>query len=549
MDVLEEVPLSTFTVGMWATRSRSDELWLLVQPHKRKLVLLCDRSSQSRAFSALQQLGARSPFSSKHYGTQGCVFAFEIDLDDIIGMDYHNPLCDEGRVAFECMNLTKREFKHLYEARAYYGSANPQLSPDKIKGEVSPLRHGNSVPCPKGNLMLRLDTLATRPGPSLPPDEGTPSTGTIPPAISWTSTAGGYHYRTLIVRFNDHRVSDALRLLISGDERLLKLYESGLPAWAMFLPQFGIWYRPWLRYLTWFLFYLFSVVSLLAGFYDLYKSLPGLQTFLQSIASSFWLPPSSIFEWLEGHTQIRMSLLLTYLFGKSDLFVALMRRLAPALHVLRPAVKPLWNAMMPLSEIVKCTGSQLMSIIQVGLAPLTAFFSEIWMLLSGIAMPFLGVVRELYFWCSRLAQQVTAIGIIGYTGLLEAGRGVAAGASTVAQTTRTAGATDLQTWTYFWDAWAMVRVSSLRMTRALQAVIKFFVQMGSNAWRHRLTLSIKCRRFCRKMKSLVYAWATIPVELMVHLINWLTVAVKVFINEDVDEGGDKYTVESDKKTD
>jgi hypothetical protein len=28
---------------------------------------------------------------------------------------------------------------------------------------------------------------------------------------------------------------------------LLKLYESGLPAWAVVLPSYGLWYRPWLR--------------------------------------------------------------------------------------------------------------------------------------------------------------------------------------------------------------------------------------------------------------------------------------------------------------
>jgi hypothetical protein len=28
---------------------------------------------------------------------------------------------------------------------------------------------------------------------------------------------------------------------------LLKLYESGLPPWAVVLPSYGLWYRPWLR--------------------------------------------------------------------------------------------------------------------------------------------------------------------------------------------------------------------------------------------------------------------------------------------------------------
>jgi hypothetical protein len=49
-----------------------------------------------------------------------------------------------------------------------------------------------------------------------------------------------------------------LLLLLQGNEQLLKLYESGLPSWAVIFPQYGLWYRPWLRTLTWILFYAFS---------------------------------------------------------------------------------------------------------------------------------------------------------------------------------------------------------------------------------------------------------------------------------------------------
>ena len=61
-----------------------------------------------------------------------------------------------------------------------------------------------------------------------------------------------------------------------GDERLLKLYESGLPAWAIYAPQYGMWYRPWMRSITYMLFILVSAFSLVMGFYDLYKNVPYL---------------------------------------------------------------------------------------------------------------------------------------------------------------------------------------------------------------------------------------------------------------------------------
>jgi hypothetical protein len=82
--------------------------------------------------------------------------------------------------------------------------------------------------------------------------------------------------------------------------RLLKLYESGLPAWAIWLPSYGLWYRPWMRRVTWLLFVLLSVVSMAMGFYDLYKNVP---YFKQAIVAMF-SPAAAVFEWLEHHTQV-----------------------------------------------------------------------------------------------------------------------------------------------------------------------------------------------------------------------------------------------------
>ena len=64
--------------------------------------------------------------------------------------------------------------------------------------------------------------------------------------------------------------------MLQEDERLLKLYESGLPAWAIYAPQYGMWYRPWMRSITHMLFILVSAFSLVMGFYDLYKNVPYL---------------------------------------------------------------------------------------------------------------------------------------------------------------------------------------------------------------------------------------------------------------------------------
>lgn len=86
-----------------------------------------------------------------------------------------------------------------------------------------------------------------------------------------------FEYRTVSFTFEEATLPGALAAVVRADERLLRLSESGLPSWATLLPRTGLYYRPWLRRLTWILFYAFSVVSLAVGFYDLYRNLPGVQ--------------------------------------------------------------------------------------------------------------------------------------------------------------------------------------------------------------------------------------------------------------------------------
>ena len=51
--------------------------------------------------------------------------------------------------------------------------------------------------------------------------------------------------------------------------------ESGLPEWAIFAPSFGLPYRRWMRRAAKAAWLALGVVSLLAGFWDLYRNLPG----------------------------------------------------------------------------------------------------------------------------------------------------------------------------------------------------------------------------------------------------------------------------------
>ena len=82
-----------------------------------------------------------------------------------------------------------------------------------------------------------------------------------------------------------------------SEMRLLKLYESGLPAWAVFLPSYGCWYRPWMRRATWLFFLAATCLSMAAGFYDLYKNVPYLKAMVSSVAARMYIPAAAVFEW------------------------------------------------------------------------------------------------------------------------------------------------------------------------------------------------------------------------------------------------------------
>ncbi|CAH9118389.1 unnamed protein product [Cuscuta epithymum] len=96
-----------------------------------------------------------------------------------------------------------------------------------------------------------------------------------------------------------------------SDLRLLTLLECGLPSWVIFLQSYpGLChiYRPWMCPLARFLYVLISVITVLIGFYDLYKNVP----LIKSAASHVFGP---FFDWIETWEMIsRIRYLGTMLF-------------------------------------------------------------------------------------------------------------------------------------------------------------------------------------------------------------------------------------------
>lgn len=115
----------------------------------------------------------------------------------------------------------------------------------------------------------------------------------------------------ILFRFNNRDLPFRLRQIIMSDLRLLTLLEAGLPSWVIFLqsyPGFCHLYRPWMCPLARALYVLISVVTVLIGFYDLYKNVP----VLKATASRLCGP---LFDWIETWEMVsRIKYLGTMLF-------------------------------------------------------------------------------------------------------------------------------------------------------------------------------------------------------------------------------------------
>ena len=109
------------------------------------------------------------------------------------------------------------------------------------------------------------------------------------------SEATNYKDILILFRFNDPDLPFRFKEIIMSDLRLLTLLEYGLPSWVIFLqsyPMFCQIYRPWMCPLARALYVLISVITVLIGFYDLYKNVP----LLKATASRLFGP---FFDWIE----------------------------------------------------------------------------------------------------------------------------------------------------------------------------------------------------------------------------------------------------------
>ncbi|XP_020247674.1 uncharacterized protein LOC109825267 isoform X2 [Asparagus officinalis] len=341
---------------------------------------------------------------------------FEVAWKDVHGINYLNELQTDTSLALDVKSMRKWEFYSPEQASkclSSWFSCN--------KSEIQSLRkslrllsdlnlhqpsaHSSSVlfqrPSPSDDDFLDVQESFTETG-----DKGEIQHEKICSCDEGSVIAPSQYSNTLILfRFSDCILPLKFKEIIMSDMRLLILLETGLPSWVIFFesyPFFCHFYRTWMRHLARTLYILISLVTVIFGFYDLYKNVPLLKATVARLSGP-------LFNWIEGWDMVtRLRYLGTMLFLQNiekalkwflmmsrsiaTLLSAIIRPFSGPLGELMEFISPLWSACVEVAEM---------------------FFSTIWFILASMCNVLLDIA-EFVLWpfefcCSYLWSTVTLL--------------------------------------------------------------------------------------------------------------------------------------------
>lgn len=305
------------------------------------------------------------------------VTAFEVPLSSIVGFDYCNTLVTYGsRIVIEASLIYKKWFPDAHKFCRHYRILHVEYEDEYYKPALdyshsyfltrqmypkdSPNNSATNSPLPKGISLFNslIHKSATKPSvinsfrsselDYIDTEEESSqgrklSTVSEPCENLWEEESihiEEMRNQTLVAYFDDPVIPFYFRDLVKKPEnkQLLRMYERGIPSWAVFLPSYGLPYRPWMRSLMAFLIFCVSLVTMLLGFYDLYKYIPMLRESLHAVFGS-------LFETFEQAIIFRLSCLLGYIVATSKYFEVLFSYISypfkAIYYILDVSVKPL----------------------------------------------------------------------------------------------------------------------------------------------------------------------------------------------------------------
>uniref|UniRef100_A0A7N0UIY8 Uncharacterized protein n=1 Tax=Kalanchoe fedtschenkoi TaxID=63787 RepID=A0A7N0UIY8_KALFE len=303
---------------------------------------------------------------------------FEVSWNDVRGINYLNELQTDASMALEVKVIRKWEFSDINHALSCLPSWFSGTPPETQALQSSLVYLHGVVPCSSryvavssGELILTNSfrsevlcedeffdvvecTMDAYEDCSTELQEEKPKKEIVTDDIEVDPV--GYNDKLLLIQFNDRDLPPKLRQIITSDLKLLTLLESGLPSWVIFLqsyPFFCKFYRPWMRPLVRTLYVIISLITLMIGFYDLYKNVP----LLKATASHLCGP---LFRWIEAWEMIsRIQYLGTMLFLQN--FQKSVQWLMTTMRMLKSTVffvtQPLVGPLEELAEFISPTFS------------------------------------------------------------------------------------------------------------------------------------------------------------------------------------------------
>ncbi|XP_054797852.1 uncharacterized protein LOC129302944 isoform X1 [Prosopis cineraria] len=322
----------------------------------------------------------------------------------------------------------------------------------------------------------------------------------------------------ILFRFDDHDLPFKLREVIVPDLRLLTLLEAGLPSWVIFLqsyPGFCNLYRPWMCPLARILYALISVVTVIIGFYDLYKNVP----VLKATASRICGP---LFDWIETWEMVsRIKYLGTMLFLHNiqkavkwclaftrttrSFFSVLIQPLAEPLVEFFGFLLPSWNLLYNLAENmgsvvwigIETSYNFVEDLLELLLWPLWSIITLFWSIATSIVYPIFWTLWEIIYAPVRLVLAIlsfvafictTIYNILGETWQFVSGFFVVASSSEATLSTY-----KVSMWRSLWnDLFSQI-------FRAVRSILNGFVAFFMACNRHRLSIYNHLQEFIRRL--------------------------------------------------
>ncbi|CAM0943832.1 unnamed protein product [Alopecurus aequalis] len=328
----------------------------------------------------------------------------------------------------------------------------------------------------------------------------------------------------ILFRFNDHDLPFRLKEVILSDVRLLTLLEYGLPSWVIFLQSYPVFckiYRPWMCPLARVLYVLISLVTVLIGFYDLYKNVP----MLKATASRLFGP---LFDWIETWEMIsRLKYLGTMLFlhhfeqaftwslkivraAKSVLSVLTKPVMGPILEVIEFTL-PLWNLCAETVEylssaiiiVMETSCSAVISTMQMIMWPFELIFSTMFTIANSILYPVIWFFGEILATPFRLVTALASFVVDFFVDIVDVLKQTWSTLSSLYQVGSASRAPGFTSEATIWGS--LWKDLLYQIFRAVRSILYGFVAFFSTCNRHRLSIYNHIEVLLRRLSRAISA--------------------------------------------